>query len=464
MEIKSYRIPAANVARLQAAIADIAKKAAKVAARGALADATPITLTVGPVIRTETPGRRPGDAPIVTLHHECTVTGGAPRLAGWAFAATLQHEGAGTILRSVPGVEIDLARFRDAGPVCEHCNLDRRRGDTFVVVHDDGTVRQVGRTCLGEFLGTESPEAVARMAELLAAAGEACEGAEESGGYAGAEEIADLADYLAHVACMIRLGGWVSRTAARDRGDAMATADAAWNNRFPHTPAERAAVVTPTEQDATLAAAALAWGAGLDERTDLSDYEHNLRVALASGVVRHRLAGIVASVVPAYQRAMGQERERASRPVSTHVGTVGKRETWFATLERIFSFDTDYGALHVHKFRTAEGAILVWKTGSVLLGDAAIGQEHTVTGSVKKHDEYKGEAQTILTRCSVELGRVAPVAKVKAKRPTAAERRAKERAARLDCLGANLRYLGGHPYVHAGAQKNGGRALGAPTE
>ena len=418
---KVFKVPAANVGRLQAAIDDIAHKAAKVAKRGALADATPITLTVGPVIRTE--HRLPDGEVRVTLHHECTVTGGAPRLAGWSFAATLQHEGAGTIIRSVPGTECDLTAYRDADPDCDHCNVRRNRNDTFVVVHEDGSVKQVGRSCLGEFLGTKSPEAVARMAELLAAAGEACEAAGEEGGCYGGEDVADLADYLGHVACMIRLGGWVSRSKARDSYlPVLATADAAWNNRFSKSQQERSNVATVTAQDEQLAAAALAWGAGLEERTDLSDYEHNLRVSLASGVVRRRLAGIVASVIAAYQRAAGIERERANRPVSQHVGTVGQRGTWYATLERVFSFDTDFGALHVHKFRTSDGAILVWKTGTVCMSDADIGTEQTVTGTVKKHDDYKGELQTVLTRCAVVAGRVEPVAKKpRARKAKAAE-------------------------------------------
>lgn len=393
-EPTKYLIPAGNLETLKAKIAELARRAERVARRGGLTDAAPITLNVGDIVRREShrEGRK-----VIELFYECTVTGGAPRVAGWSFVATIQHTAEGNIVRRVPSAydrDIDLTWYRDAAPACAHCGMDRRRADTFVVANATDT-KQVGRSCLGDFLGFASPDALARLAEIMAAVDEACEGGE--GGFGGGECVADVEDFLGHVAAMIREGGWISRTKAREL-EKSATADRAWRNRFPSPMMPKKDLLEVTEADRALAAEALIWAAALEERTDLSDYEHNLRVALTSGVVRHRTSGIIASVIAAYQRAEGIRRERAARPVSVHVGTVGKRETFDATLERVFSFETQYGTSHVHKFRTDDGAVLVWKTGSAFLETG----RYRVTGTIKAHDEYKGEAQTILTRCRAE--------------------------------------------------------------
>jgi hypothetical protein len=142
--------------------------------------------------------------------------------------------------------------------------------------------------------------------------------------------------------------------------------------------------------------------------------------------VTHRLAGLAASAVVAYQREVGRARaaaERATRPepVDAYVGEVGKRETFLVTLDFVTGFETDYGYTTVLKFKTtggaAPGATLVWKASAdpkVARDD--VGKAYVLTGSVKKHDEYKGRKQTILSRCSLVEGTEIPPPPVKAKR------------------------------------------------
>ncbi len=376
----THEIPAANIEGAKARIAELAKRAAKIAARGDLNDYTPITLTVG-----ERALRRRADGASEVVYR-CTLTGAAPRLAGWSFAAALQHEEAGTIIRSIPGVEVDLTSYRNAPPRCEHCNTTRRRADTYVVVNGT-TTRQVGSSCLADFTGHKSPAAAIAIAEILMAADESCEGF-GSGGV----PTATAAEFLAFVAAQIRVNGWTSRTVARDTGR-RATADLAMMSLFPAPDARDSARLMPEAADTELAAVALAWSETAFSG-NLSDYEHNLSIALAGGIATHRLAGIIASLIPCYSRAMGLVAERKFAAAAGHVGTVGKRSTFELELVRVFSYDSAYGVTNVHKFRADSGAVVVWKTGSVRL-DAG---RYAVTATVKAHDEYKGEPQTVLTR------------------------------------------------------------------
>lgn len=391
-----FKIPAGNLALLQGRIADLAKRADKVAKKGALLDYTPIGLTVGEKIVEKLTHEVTGLPLPPRIYFLCTVTGATPKLAGWTFIATLQHEEGGTILRTVPTANVTegtLKPYRNATPACDHCKAKRRRNDTFVVRHDDGTVKQVGRNCLADFTGCKSPQAVASLAEFLAAAAgvaEDCESWDESSG----PPVEDIGAYLAYVACAIRTNGWISRTKAREQGKP-ATANDAWAWMHPAKPHHHVAC---SEADRKLAKEALAWtDVHLSEADPdrLSDYEHNLRVAVAGGIVTFRLAGIVASLISYYERAIGKEILAKTAINAGHVGTVGKRETFTLALAQVFSFETQFGVQHIHKFVSAQGAIVVWKTTSDKLDLGT----YEIKGTVKAHDDYKGIPQTVLTRC-----------------------------------------------------------------
>jgi hypothetical protein len=372
LDATNFEIPAGNLARLQATIAELAKRQARIAARGALNDYTPIALVVGESVVRETKqvigwaNNQPIERIEREVFYRCTVTGSAPRLAGWTFAATLQHEGEGTILRSVPGVEADLTPYRNVAPSCDHCRVNRRRADTFVVVNEQGETRQVGRSCLADFTGCQSPERAARMAEILASVREACQSCM---GGARSEQVAEPLSFLAMVACSMRQFGWTSRTAARDSFlPKEATADHAWlhllatDQRLKERGEER---MVPEPADLSLAADALLWAAEALEREGLSDYEHNLRVSLAAGVVRSRTAGIAGSLLAAYQRAQGELRRKAEREQEQHVAAPTGRVEFAGEVVSVKTVEGEWGVSRkmTVKVRDAAGATwLCWCT------------------------------------------------------------------------------------------------------
>lgn len=394
-----FKIPAANLPRLQERVADLAKRAARMAKKGDLTNYIPIELAVGEKVVEARKDLPPA------VYFLVEVTGMSPRLEGWTFVATLQHEDEGTILRPVPTVELPdgvLKPYRFAKPSCDHCGFKRRRNDTFVIRHDNGTMKQCGRNCLTDVTGCKHPQTVAAIAEYLATAASLAEEFESDfgGGGSSGPQVEDLGAYLAFVACAIRKVGWLSRTKARDTYNGpMATADLAWSWMHPMPSLAMNARVYPEAGDVALATEALAWtDARLTEADPdtLNDYEHNLRVVVAGGIATLRVAGIAASLVPFFERIRGQELMKAKAVNAGHVGTVGKVETFDLTLAQVFSFDGQYGVQHTHKFLTPEGAVVVWKTATVKLDVGA----YKVKGTIKSHSEFRGEPQTVMTRCS----------------------------------------------------------------
>ena len=67
-----------------------------------------------------------------------------------------------------------------------------------------------------------------------------------------------------------------------------------------------------------------------------------------------------------------------------------------AILEAVHSFDGFYGTTIIYTFKVEEN-VLVWMTSSYK--DIEIGDHLLLTGTVKKHNEYKGVKQTELSRC-----------------------------------------------------------------
>lgn len=342
-----------------------------------------------------------------------------PCFEGWWFAATLTHLAPNpdapqgeNIVRGVPGVPVPK-EFRTVPSQCQHCETKRRRSATYVLSHEDGRAIQVGSTCLGDFLGTDTATNLATAAEIYALVSEmsvratrwdATEACDERSGSS-----ALLIDtFLPCVAWCIRNVGWVSKKVAYEsNGKVQATADLARAIATDRA-AARDMGVELSETDYTLAAEAAAWAENLtDAEVDAGsgDYLHNLRAAIRSGVASVAL-GIVASVITAYERAKKpSSRPRMAAAVSKHVGTVNEKLMGLpVTLAAVGGFDTQYGYKHFVEFTIAAGldagAALVWFTGSdPQVGHEDIGKPFALTGTIKKHSEYKGRLRTEMTRC-----------------------------------------------------------------
>jgi hypothetical protein len=94
---------------------------------------------------------------------------------------------------------------------------------TYVVRHENGDIKQVGSTCLRDFLGSDARNALYSV-DLRILASECLEEDEEKDPRGA--EIYDLEHFLSYVAMAIRENGWRSRT---DYPDGTATADQARN-------------------------------------------------------------------------------------------------------------------------------------------------------------------------------------------------------------------------------------------
>ena len=90
---------------------------------------------------------------------------------------------------------------------------------------------------------------------------------------------------------------------------------------------------------------------------------------------------------------------------SEWVGEVGKRITLEARFVSCRTYTTHYtyrGEEHtILKFKDEHGNTIIWNTSS-FYEDLEEGKAYTITGTVKEHSDYRGDKQTVLSRCKVE--------------------------------------------------------------
>jgi hypothetical protein len=351
---------------------------------------------------------------------EIRIEGSLPALAGWRFVAAVDHLGDENVIRAIPGGIAVPDRYKTSNSFCEHCNTRRKRNSTYIISHDDGTVKQIGASCLKDFLGHGDAERLAELAAwgsslnaLLSCSdspddgehGEHGERDRLGAGERNALRYEALADYLPFVVASIRTAGWISRTAAKDNDRLCPTSSDAWaiSQNYRGNEAAR----QPTDEDRAAAAAALSWAKAIpDHERDQSDYLRNLSVLARCGVFHvDKHGGIAASMVSAYQRATSQRIEReaaANKPPSKWIGEIGQR-TVFADLllVGVFCFESQWGVISIHRFIDPNGNVLVWKSSSGAF-EVVKDRLMTVKATVKDHiiHQHNGltERQTLLTR------------------------------------------------------------------
>jgi len=326
-----------------------------------------------------------------------SVSGESPKINGWELAAVVvpvnTEDGNKNIILTVPDFIIP-ERFRANDTFCEHCNSQRRRNNVFVL-HNINTdeFKQVGRSCIADFLGHASPESFMFSAGWPRQFQEMFEeGLEFKCGY-----VAEYGtkNFLAYTAAVIDVCGWVSRGAAADNPNLAATADRVLLNMFPPTSLDEP--ITPEPKHHKEAADVISYFRNLKDVKN--DYVLNCIGAAHKETVNLRTIGLTASLISAYRReTIKIEEKQKPTVVSQHIGEVGKLIEVKATFVSAHIFEGEFGMTGYHKFIDDCGNNIVWKTKVLGLekDDRVI-----LSGRVKSHNEFRGIKETQITRAKI---------------------------------------------------------------
>tara|TARA_Y100000310_G_scaffold54016_2_gene49539 strand:+ start:19 stop:1308 length:1290 start_codon:yes stop_codon:yes gene_type:complete len=349
--------------------------------------------------------------------YEIEITGEALCIPGWQFAARVEpFEDGVNLIHTAPtfeGVVPTSYRATDPGH-CDHCGKRRHRKETFIVQSDDGNFFQVGRNCLRDFTGHNSPEHIARalgwLAEIRGWSEESC----FSGGKLEVDYRADTV--LAWASVVIRKEGWGASASDNPTRWTVHTLlcggpdkhDFRGRNALHDFLAARerfdALVGAVEDCDIEEAAATLAWVRSLEDPDN--DYLANLVTILSSNWVAEKHLGLAVSATRAYRRHLEikekwqTEREGRDARIATarHLGEIGEKIEVDVTLTDTRTIETQFGTSVLYSFEDADGNVVKWFSSGRGIDDQ-IGTSIHLVGTVKKHDEYRGLKQTLLTRC-----------------------------------------------------------------
>ncbi len=401
---KIYKIPSQNLSGLQTKFKQLGRRAKK------LGLPEP-TFTEIKVERVEEKNEITGLIEKVYLLHHITVDPGIAvvKVAGWGFVATIQHTEEGNIIRKVREEYTIPPQYRSVTQLCEHCNTNRNRKDTYILFNEEeNTYKQVGRNCLQDFFGHDAL-IYAEQAQYLIDLRNISESCEEGFGFGGGgPSYEPLEVYLAYVAECIRVNGWMSRGKVRalelssiNGCRLQATCDVAFLHLHPPSSNSFKPLFSyPSKESQAEANAAIEWAANIEGEDDLPEYLHNIRIIARRMVCETRDMGLAASIVAAHQRHSMKlkfaEIQARRAEIAQHVGNVGDRQRFNLTVERVTQCDSDWGTSHMHVMGDDAGNMFVWFAHGKVF---PTGEQIILKGTIKKHNEWNGIKQNLLARC-----------------------------------------------------------------
>lgn len=342
--------------------------------------------------------------------HIIELEGAQPKFQGWTLAAVVEHAEEGNLLRKAPGCAVELTNFRQGAPRCDHCKCIRNRKDTFIVLHEDGSQKQIGSNCIKDFLGHQDPHMLAKWAEICFSAGElAGEGEDFEGGYGGRDSLVNCKSVIALANAAIRNKGFVSGKTAKEayeqRGQHLDPTSGYVRNAFrkpSKNNVEGIHFFSTNDQDLEVADKAINYildTIGTQDAEKLSDFEHNLLMVCKCVNVEDRNIGLLAYVPQHYARSLERAAEKANKAPEAYFGEVGTRYKGIElTYNRSTGWESLYGYTYLHMFRP-NGERMSWKTGNDL--GLEPGAKVSATFTVKAHEVYKDTLQTKITRAKI---------------------------------------------------------------
>jgi len=394
MEPMVFNIPAENMEALEKKLKSLNKKA-KRAGTGEL------TLTVV----SETAEKQ--DDGYVNVFKQVVVEGEAPKIEGWTFLARLDHNvdptGNSNLVYVMPGQSLPEG-YRNRPADCDHCGWTRKRRDTYVLRHDaTSDLKQVGRTCIQDFIGID-PEKVLAHAERLASLYDKAKDAESVPLDRSAmhdRRFIDLEVYLTHVAMAIRMHGWVSGKEAYDNHQVIATRNQATETMFPTPGYDYENELE--DEDLIIAQAAIQWA--LSQDATKNDFTHNMVTIATTGYIDFKATGTAAYIVQGYIRSEEVKKPTLDLSGSDHFAQKGDKirgDVEVISKKVLPMKDWDQFQKTIVRMLSTDGGNLIVTFSTGNFGDSVnVGDKITIRGTVTKNDTFNDVKQTIVNRVRI---------------------------------------------------------------
>lgn len=256
-----------------------------------------------------------------------SIYGETPKLADWGFIATYNFEKDADgeyvcFCDAMPGTVIGPEHREIEATRCDHCKTCRYRTQSFLVENSTTGERcVVGRSCLKDFTGHKSPQALISWFSSIHSMDGMVD--DEFGSARSGSPLPtawDALEMLEYTACVVRRQGWISRLKAEETFQTTTSGYIAWA-RGPRPTGSWKGIKEEQARwdeakktnvaDDTDKAAAQAVLAELAKAED-SDYTAKLKLIAAARVVSDKNLAVWVSAITLYLKAVWAN-ERAER-------------------------------------------------------------------------------------------------------------------------------------------------------
>lgn len=330
-------------------------------------------------------------------HVTVEVSGEFPKFNGWTPVARLDHTPSGENIvnlfplfynKSIP----EEFKKRQA---CDHCNINRYRKSTILIVDDYGNYKQVGTNCIADYIGSGDIENYIN-AEIITSDYFSPVTEIDSDEYNEhikqglySEYGIKTVDFLAECVAMVRKYGYQSTKVDEDSIDnhLQSTRTQAEINFF-----ALYGKLEQTDEDKEKAKRIIEW-----LKTDIeptNEYMSNLKVLAGLEFASVKHLGYIASMTITYDKHFNSNKVNESE----WIGSIGKKIETEVQLIFKKEFTNTWGWTLMNLMEDKDGNQFVWWTQNDSLTTE---KTFKIRAKVKDHREYNGKKQTVITRVKV---------------------------------------------------------------
>lgn len=285
----------------------------------------------------------------------------------------------------------DMSKYRNVSMTrCDHCNTARKRNHLVLLSNKESEV-VVGSTCLTDYTGHASALSYLSSISWIMNLQETLD-AEGFCSVKAKSEVINIKSLLNLGVSVVRKFGYVSSTKAFETTKE-STKSIVASTLFDRELSYGADWIT--ESDKETAAKVIEWFETSKHQD--SDYFHNVSIFMEKGYVPLRFIGYIVGLIPWFKKATEEKTENIQ---SIHIGAIGQKKVRL-TIELVHSVFIGayaYGAApsYMHVFRSGSNMVRYNTTT-----EFEVGMIYEVEATIKDHTEYKGNAQTVITRAKI---------------------------------------------------------------
>lgn len=336
--------------------------------------------------------------PVTEERYRVKLTGEAPSYGGWKLLAVLDFDPeAGLITRTAPGVErVDRSEIREG--YCAHCRTVRMRTKSYLVGNEAGETKQVGSSCIKDFLGHSASPVFIYEADVR----EELESG--MGGFGGTPSYA-TETVLAAAWTAIKVDGYVRANAYEGRPTKQVAQDIIEPPRNERDRRKIAERYGTDLTDSIAKAREVREFLLSDDFAGDSEFVINLKAIAAADMVTPRNFGLLCFAPEALARhqekTLMRKRENEGLRNEVYPAAPKTRMVFEVRVTGVRYIQGDYGTTTLYTLVTTDGYRLKWFASNDILGEEASDEVIKIKATIKGQDEYNGQISTTISRAAL---------------------------------------------------------------